>query len=137
MLRHVELRDPPRPEIGPDGEWHDYRGDGHVPTHDYRVVFWWHQNPPPGSSTPPEDMAWGEVTIDVFDAEGVHEVIAWAEEYLAQLASDRGWEHTYCLLARVPKELLPANERDVPVFLHIAGRDPTSTDEFSRMHPFW
>jgi hypothetical protein len=82
-------------------------------------------------------MGWVELTVDVFDADSVHEVIAWAEEYLVKLASEAGWEHTYCLYARIPAQVLPEDEQDAPLFLHIAGLNPTAADEpFSRMHPF-
>jgi hypothetical protein len=106
-----------------------------VPTHDYRVVFWNHQLPREGNSA--EQMGWAELTIDVVDAEDVHEVIAWAERYLVEFAEEwPGSEHTYCLYAMVPEE---AGMLEVGEMLHIAGADPTvdpEHDTFRRSHPF-
>lgn len=107
----------------------EYRDAGEEQTHDYRVVFWHHQLPPPGYS--PERMGWAELTLDVVDAADVHEVIAWAENYLVEFAMEYpGQEHTYCLYAKVPGETW---------LLHIAGLDPTADpagETFHRKHPF-
>jgi hypothetical protein len=116
----MRLHDPPYPE---------YREAGELPTHDYRVVFWSHQSPPPG--IPAERMGWAELTIDVADAPDVHDVIAWAEQYLEEFAEEYpGQAHTYCLYAKVP---------DQTWLLHVAGANPTAapgSETFGRMHPF-
>jgi len=124
----MEIHDPPYPE---------YRDVGEVPTHDYRVVFWNHQLAPPGYSQ--ERMGWAELTLDVADAADVHEVIAWAESYLVEFASEYpGAEHTYCLYAKLPDDLY-ATEPGEKWLLHIAGLNPTAHpagETFRRKHPF-
>jgi hypothetical protein len=126
----MELREPPYPE---------YREQGSLATRNYRVVFWNHQVPPEGHSA--EQMGWAELTIDVVDAEDVHEVIAWAEAYLVDFAEEfPGTEHTYCLYAMVlPEARMTHSGGGQFEMLHLAGADPTvdpTHSAFRRSHPF-
>jgi hypothetical protein len=116
----VEIRYPPIPE---------YLERGERQTHDYQVVFWTHQFPPPGHIQ--EQMGWAELTWDIQDAEDVYEVIAWAESYLHEFAAEHpGAQHSYCVYAKVPGE---------DWLLHIGGVNPSANphrETFRRMHPF-
>ncbi len=119
--QEMEVHDPPYPEYREQGAW---------PTHDYRIVFWQHQLPPPGSDISVEQMGWSELTRDVVGAEDVHEVIAWAESHIDEYTDPEGHsERTYILYAKVPDE---------PWMLHLAGVDPTVQpvhNTFRRHHP--
>jgi len=139
----MKVEPPPYPE---------YREQPAFATREYRVVFWEHQLPPEGSGTPPEQMGWAELTVDLSSVEDVHEAIAWAEGNIDKQLDD-AWaegnkllndvgdesfthgERIYVLYARVPGEELLGlfqQEGQVPggaLFLQIAGWDPTAAPE--------
>jgi hypothetical protein len=116
----VEIRFPPIPE---------YRERAELQTHVYQVVFWQHQLASHGNAQ--DAMGWAELTWDVHDAEDVFAVIAWAESYLPEFATEfPGAHHTYCVYAKVPGE---------DWLLHIGGANPSAhpnRESFQRMHPF-
>jgi hypothetical protein len=99
-----------------------------VASHDYRVGFWWHPAPEPGSDTPPERIGWGVQWWDV-TAEDVHEVIAWAD---AKTRADADFE-LYTLL------VWTRDETESDILVKLAGFDPTwvetGGDGFFRRHP--
>ncbi len=69
-------------------------------TTEYRVVLW-EQPVVPGIDR--VKVGWGELTVDLVDAGGVHEVIEWAE---AQLAAGAGPYSKSARRAIADRELL-------------------------------
>ena len=124
----MEIRDPPYPEYRTQFVNHACR--------DYRVVFWQHQLPLEGSGFEPDEMGWAERTVDLANAEDVHEAIDWAgqniDRYLDGSEAKPHGERVYALYVKVPYE-----DR----YIHIAGWDPTrnpgfrAEDNFIRRHP--
>jgi hypothetical protein len=97
----------------------EYKEHSTEPTHEYRVVIW---EQPHMDGVDPEQIGWGEMTIDLVGVEDVHEAIEWAERRLSTNAGpysrsdDAVRDREYVLYARVPDE-----DR----YLQIAGWDPT------------
>jgi hypothetical protein len=97
----------------------EYYEQSTTPTNEYRVVLW---EQPPIEGLDPEQIGWGEMTIDLVEVEDVHEAIEWAERRIAESDGpySRGGvpvrDREYVLYAKVPGE-----DR----FLQIAGWDPS------------
>ena len=109
----IELQPPPDPEL-------NEMADG---SHLFRVGFWRHQKPPPGTDIAQEEMGWGVEWWDV-SAEDVHEVIEWAE-------AKADAEQIYTLYVRFTD---PYSGREW--MIGVAGADPTVvSDSFRRRHP--
>jgi hypothetical protein len=103
-----------------------YRERPEVESHDYQVVFWEQQGPPP-PGVKPEAMGYSELTYEVSGAEDVMEVIDWAEKEAIVENS------TYCIYVKVPS-MISSREW----LLQIAGVNPTvdkKWTEFRRRHP--
>jgi len=90
-----------------------YREGWEVEAHDYRVVFWHHQAPPPGHTQ--EEMGYSELTYDVSGADDVLEVIEWAEQQA--VAEDS----TYCIYVKLGPDV-----REGEALVQIAGVNPTA-----------
>jgi hypothetical protein len=111
------------PQPSPETDLHEM-GDG---SHLYRVGFWSHQTPPPGSDIPQEQMGFGVEWWDL-RAEDVHEVIDWAD-------AKADAEQTYTLFVRFTDPYPPEREWIVRIAGADPTRDPDFDDGFHRQHP--